>query len=86
MPRQLKAVPAACNTPHRAALEGVRVELKARFLERNDIVDGLLAALLCCEHVLLLGPPGTAKSALAERKKRYICSVPFESPILLPAK
>jgi len=62
---QLKAVSAACNTPHRAALESVRVELRTRFLERNDIVDGLLAALLCRQHVLLLGPPGTAKSLLA---------------------
>jgi len=61
----LKAVQAACNAPHRAALEAVRVELKARFFERNDIVDGLLAALLCRQHVLLLGPPGSAKSALA---------------------
>jgi MoxR-like ATPase len=62
---QLKAVPTACRIPHRAALEAVRCELKTRFLERSDIVDGLLAALLCREHVLLLGPPGTAKSALA---------------------
>ncbi|MEK7751497.1 MAG: hypothetical protein AAB654_06240 [Acidobacteriota bacterium] len=47
----LKAVPAACNAPHRAALEAVRVELKTRFFERNDIVDGVLAALLCRQHV-----------------------------------
>ena len=60
---KLKSVPAACSTPHRAALERVRANLKARFLERDEIIDGLLAALLCRQHVLLLGPPGTAKSA-----------------------
>jgi len=60
---KLKSVPAACSAPHRAALEGVRASLKARFLERDEIIDGLLAAVLCRQHVLLLGPPGTAKSA-----------------------
>ncbi len=61
----LRAVPATCAASHRAALESVRSTLKARFLERNDIVDAMLAALLCKQHVLLLGLPGTAKSALA---------------------
>jgi len=60
---KLKSVPAACSAPHRGALERVRANLKARFLERDEIVDGLLAAVLCGQHVLLIGPPGTAKSA-----------------------
>ena len=61
---KLKAVPASGTAPHRAALEQVRSSLKSAFLERDEIIDGLLAALLCRQHVLLLGPPGTAKSAL----------------------
>jgi MoxR-like ATPase len=48
-----------------AKLEGVRQELKAYFIERDEIVDGALAGLLAGEHVLLLGPVGTAKSLLA---------------------
>ncbi|HET9627445.1 MAG TPA: AAA family ATPase [Kofleriaceae bacterium] len=32
--------------------------------ERKDVIDGALAAVLARAHVLLLGPPGTAKSAL----------------------
>lgn len=60
----LKTVPAACSQPHRASLELVRNELRASFLERDEIVDGLLAALLARQHILLLGPPGSAKSAL----------------------
>ena len=38
--------------------------LTTRFPERKDGQDGALAAVLADEHVLLLGPPGTAKSAL----------------------
>ena len=55
----------------RGMLDQVRAELKRQFLERDEVVDGLLIALLCRQHVLLLGPPGTAKSqlvrALADR-------------------
>ena len=50
-------------------LRGIRLELKALFLERDEVVDGVLVALLCRQHVLMLGPPGTAKSMLA----REIC-------------
>lgn len=43
----------------------IRDELSERFVERDEIVRGALAALLAGEHVLLLGPVGTAKSMLA---------------------
>ena len=49
----------------RARLVALGAALKARFLERDDVVDGMLAALVAGEHVLLLGEPGTAKSELA---------------------
>ncbi len=39
--------------------------LKGAFLERDRMIEGLIVALLSRQHVLLLGPPGTAKSALA---------------------
>ena len=43
----------------------LRIDLTTRFPERKDVISGALAAVLAGEHVLLLGPPGTAKSALA---------------------
>ena len=49
-----------------ARLQAVRAELKARFIERDQVVDGALLAVLCRQHLLLLGPPGTAKSMLAK--------------------
>lgn len=42
----------------------LRADLMAQFPERKDVIDGSLAAVLAREHVLLIGPPGTAKSAL----------------------
>ncbi len=43
----------------------LHTNLTARFPERKDVIAVAMAAVLAGEHVLLLGPPGTAKSALA---------------------
>ena len=40
-------------------------EFAAAFPERRDIVETMFDAMIAGEHVLLLGPPGTAKSLLA---------------------
>jgi len=47
-------------------VNAIESELNVLFLERKDAIRGLLVSLLAQQHVLLLGPPGTAKSALAE--------------------
>ncbi|MFQ5904393.1 MAG: AAA family ATPase, partial [Candidatus Binatia bacterium] len=47
-------------------LKKIREELKQIFLERSDLIDGALSALLSSQHVLIIGPPGTAKSMLAD--------------------
>lgn len=44
----------------------IRDELKHMFLERSDLIDASIAALAAGKHVLVVGPPGTAKSMLAE--------------------
>lgn len=52
-------------TKNQDKLNAIRGELCASFIERESVITGSLAALLAEEHVLLLGPPGTAKSMLA---------------------
>ena len=53
-------------------LNRIREELKQAFLERGDLIDGALSALLSAHHVLIIGPPGTAKSMLADELCRRI--------------
>src|ERR1043165_9442279 len=53
-------------------LKKIREELRQTFLERGELIDGALSALLCSQHVLIIGPPGTAKSMLADEICRRI--------------
>lgn len=43
----------------------IEQELNEHYFERKEVVKGLIVGLLTKQHVLLLGPPGTAKSMLA---------------------
>src|SRR6185437_4315967 len=53
-------------------LATVRDELNRIFFERGDLIDGALCAMLSASHVLVIGPPGTAKSMLADELCRRI--------------
>jgi MoxR-like ATPase len=44
--------------------DGVVAPLKGRFVGRSEVVDLIALAVVAGEHLFLLGPPGTAKSAL----------------------
>ncbi len=53
------------TSPAQQQIQQLRTELRGAFFERANVIDGVLTAIVAGEHVLLLGPPGTAKSALA---------------------
>lgn len=50
----------------RVKLARIREQLNQVFLERAELIDGALCALLSANHILIVGPPGSAKSMLAE--------------------
>ena len=52
--------------PIQAKFMTTRRELAGTLIERDDEVDIILTALVCNEHPLLVGPPGTAKSLLLD--------------------
>lgn len=49
-----------------------RHELRSCLIERDDEIDLALAALVAGEHLLLVGPPGTAKSMLLDGLVRWM--------------
>ena len=56
------------TTSHPQAAQAFRRffgELRETYLERETLFTQIELALLCREHVLVVGPPGTAKSAIA---------------------
>ncbi|OWK38739.1 AAA family ATPase [Fimbriiglobus ruber] len=52
--------------PVRDKFAQARRELSSALIEREDEIDLVLTALVANEHVLLVGPPGSAKSLLLD--------------------
>jgi MoxR-like ATPase len=52
--------------------------LKERFVGRDEVIDLIALALVAGEHLFLLGPPGTAKSALIREFARAVKGRYFE--------
>jgi len=57
-------------------------EMNSGLLERTEQVKLILLAALAGEHVLLLGPPGTAKSELAKRLKNVFVEANYFERLL----
>lgn len=57
-------------------------EMNKGLLERNEQVKLMLLAALAGEHVLLIGPPGTAKSELAKRLKSVFVEASYFERLL----
>ncbi|WMN89092.1 AAA family ATPase [Vibrio parahaemolyticus] len=59
----------SATTNRKDKLEGLMAQMSEGLLEREHHVRLMMLAALSGEHVLLVGPPGTAKSELAKRLK-----------------
>jgi len=56
----------------KARIENVRQTLYRTIIGREETVDAVILALIAKEHVAIIGPPGTAKSYLAQSLSRLI--------------
>jgi MoxR-like ATPase len=74
--------PGAAGRPSPARLRSLLAALGQGLIERDEAVHLALLAALAGEHVLLIGPPGTAKSALARRLHRAFADVRYFERLL----
>ena len=56
----------------------MRRDLASALIERDQEIDLVLTALIAREHVLLVGPPGTAKSMLSDAIVRWLDGTRFQ--------
>ncbi|MDD9267941.1 AAA family ATPase [Paenibacillus sp. GCM10023248] len=56
--------------------------LEKRFMEREELIRVLLLAIMSGEHVLLVGPPGSAKSQLARAAADLFGNEPYYDYLL----
>src|SRR6476659_7840235 len=70
--------PAAAAAPLPIWLAQIARILESRFLGKDEVIRLLLIAVVAGEHAVLVGPPGTAKSALIRMFARLIHANYFE--------
>ena len=63
-------------------LNVISQEIKLKFVERDEIIESMIVSLIAGHHVLLLGPPGTAKSLLASEFTKRISNAKLFSHLL----
>jgi MoxR-like ATPase len=64
--------------PLKPRFDAIRRELEQKFLAKEEIIRLMLIAAIAGEHMVLIGPPGTAKSALIRAFSRLIDARYFE--------
>ena len=62
----MKLIHSPAGSPVQVKFAQARAALSSALIERDDEIDLVLTALVANEHVLLVGPPGCAKSLLLD--------------------
>src|SRR6185436_202484 len=72
------APPADPAGPLAPRLQQAARTLDGRFIDKQEIIRLLLISIVAGEHLLIVGPPGTAKSALVRLLARLVDARYFE--------
>jgi MoxR-like ATPase len=64
--------------PMKAKFDAVRRDLEQKFLAKEEIIRLMLVAAIAGEHMVLIGPPGTAKSAVIRAFAKLVDARYFE--------
>jgi len=62
-------------------LQALERELAASLIERDEVIRASLVALLARQRLVVLGPPGTAKSALVTKLAQRIMCAPLSDGV-----
>src|SRR3984893_2806286 len=68
----------AASTRFAARLQEAARQMEQHFLDKQEVIRLLLISVVAGEHMLLVGPPGTAKSALVRLFAKLIDARYFE--------
>ena len=72
------------NTQLQTKLSTLRGELRSCFLEREQIIDGVLASMITGQNCFLFGAPGTGKSELVRSITKQFSGLKFFNYLLSP--
>ncbi len=76
--RALAAGPTPRSLPTLLRLQQIGRTLSQNFCDKAEVIQLMLLSALAGEHLLILGPPGTAKSALVSQFSQLISARYFE--------
>ena len=66
-------------------INNIKQNLNDYFIERQEIIDGIFLAIMTGKHMLLIGPPGVAKSYVLQTLCEHIKGIVYWEYLLTPS-